>query len=311
LRFSISDVGSILLSRMLLLNPTQESHLALAFGYARKNSMPLDSISHLQGVLDRMVQSGARGISPGSVSVIQRKLMAMEDSGLALLFGKPSLDLADLKGLNVLNLTDARKDMSASIAPAFLLSKLFNGLPEIGDSERPKYAIFFDEAHYLFKDSNKSLRDLMVTMLKQISSKGVAVFFVTQDVSDLPEEILGQLSTKIIFSQKTLTEKGNARLRALAKSFPDRGQPEGASGSLPEIAETLKSLPPGTALVSTLDNQGNQTEPKVVKMFAPATTMEVVPDDVLRRATDRKLIEKYGARVERESPNDAPLFVTG
>ncbi len=284
MRFSLQDAGSILLSRLLSLNPTQESHLVLAFSYARKSGLALDDITQLQFVLDEMVRTGQRGISPPSVSVIQRKLAAMEDSGLGRMFGKPSLDLFDLSGLNVLNLSDARKDMSASIAPAFILNKLFNELPEVGDSGRPRFAIFFDEAHYLFKDSNKSLRDLMVTILKQIRSKGVAVFFITQDATDLPEEILSQLSTKIIFSQKTLTEKSNARLRALAKSFPNAGQ---------DFAETLKSLPPGTAIISSLDRGGNQTAPKEVKVFAPASTMEVVPDDVLRKFTDPKLIAKY------------------
>jgi hypothetical protein len=284
LRFSLSEAGSVLLSRLLFLNPTQESILAIAFSYARKNGRPMDGIGELQDILDEMVQSGQRGISPSSVSVIQRKLMALEDSGLARLFSRPSLQISDLKGLNVLNLSDARRDMSAPIAPAFLLNKLFNELPEVGDAGKPSFVIFFDEAHYLFRDSNKSLRDLMVTILKQIRSKGVAVFFVTQDASDLPEEILAQLSTKIIFSQKTLTEKGNSRLRALAKSFP--GSDEG-------LAETLKSLPPGTAIVSTLDGSGNQTSPAQVKVFAPGTTMAIVPDDVLRKATDPRLIAKY------------------
>jgi uncharacterized protein len=293
MRFSLQDAGSVLLSRLLSLNPTQESHLTLAFSYARKSGLALDDLSQLQFVLDEMVRTGQRGISPPSVSVIQRKLSAMEDSGVARMFGKPSLDLSDLSGLNVLNLSDARKDMSASIAPAFVLNKLFNELPEVGDSGQPRFAIFFDEAHYLFKDSNKSLRDLMVTILKQIRSKGVAVFFITQDATDLPEEILSQLSNKVIFSQKTLTEKGNSRLRALAKSFPNAGQ---------DFAETLKSLPPGTAIVSSLDSGGNQTAPKEVKVFAPASTMEVVPDEVLRKFTDPKLIARYNQARPKTAP---------
>ena len=288
LRFRLCDVGPVLFSRLLSLNPTQESHLALAFSYAKKNGRELDTIAHLQDVLDRMVETKERGISPSSISVIQRKLTALGDSGLHQMFGRPGVERADLQGLNVLNLSDARKDMSASIAPAFLLNKLFNELPEVGEQEKPVIAVFFDEAHYLFKDANRSLRDLMVTILKQIRSKGVAVFFVTQDVTDLPEEILSQLSTKIIFSQKTLTEKGNARLRALAKSFPIS-----ATGDQNGILETLKTMPPGTALISTLDDSGNQTEPKVVRVFAPATSMEVLGDDELRAATDPKLIAKY------------------
>ena len=173
------------------------------------------------------------------------------------------------------------------MAPAFLLHKLFEELPEVGDVDEPVLTIFFDEAHYLFKDANRTLRDLMVTILKQIRSKGVSVFFVSQDVGDIPDEILSQLSTKIIFSQKVLTEKGNARLRALARSFPN---------SEIEVSETLKTLPPGTALLSTLDGSGNQTAPLQVRVFAPATTMAIVPDQELRKAADQRLIAKYAER---------------
>ena len=284
MRFSVSEVGAVLLSRLLSLNPTQESHLVLAFSYARKNGRPLDTTNQLLDVLDELVATNQRGISQSSVSVIQRKILALEESGLARMFGKPDIGLEDLQGLNVLNLSDARTDMAVSMAPAFLLQKLFNELPEMGEVGQPKFVVFFDEAHYLFKDANKSLRDLMVTILKQIRSKGVSVFFVTQDVGDIPDEILSQLSTKIIFSQKVLTERGNARLRALARSFPN---------SKLDVSETLKVLPPGTALLSTLDESGNQTAPVQVKVFAPATTMAVVADDELRRATDPKLIAKY------------------
>lgn len=292
MRFSISETGSVLFSRLLSLNPTQESHLTIAFSYARKKGLPLNTTEDLLDVLDELVSSNQRGISPSSVSVIQRKVLALEESGLGRMFGKPSISVQDLFGLNILNLSDARRDMSVSLAPAFLLQKLFDHLPEVGEVEKPEFVIFFDEAHYLFKDANRSLKDLMVTMLKQIRSKGVSVFFVTQDVTDIPDEILGQLSTKIIFSQKPMTKKGNTRLKALASSFPN---------PRPETYETIKSMPPGTALLSTLDRGGNQTEAAKVRVFAPATTMEVVPDSILRKVTDTDLIAKY-ARQEKERP---------
>ncbi len=287
MRFSVSETGAVLFSRLLSLNPTQESHLVIAFSYARKNHIPLDTTSQLLDLLDELIKTEQRGMSQSSISVIQRKIMALEESGLAKMFGKPDIDISDLKGLNVLNLSDARKDALATMAPAFLLHKLFEELPEVGDVDEPVLTIFFDEAHYLFKDANRTLRDLMVTILKQIRSKGVSVFFVSQDVGDIPDEILSQLSTKIIFSQKVLTEKGNARLRALARSFPN---------SEIEVSETLKTLPPGTALLSTLDGSGNQTAPLQVRVFAPATTMAIVPDQELRKAADQRLIAKYAER---------------
>jgi uncharacterized protein len=304
-RFSAASVGHVLFSRLLSLNPTQESHLAIAFSYAKKARMPLDTPEQLLDVLDALISTSQRGVSPSSVSVIQRKIIALQESGLERLFGKPSVRLDDLGGLNVLNLSDARADMAVAMAPAFLLQKLFSGLPEVGDSDKPRFAIFFDEAHYLFRDANKSLRDQMVTILKQIRSKGVAVFFVTQDVTDIPDEILGQLSTKIIFSQKTMTEKGNARLRALAKSFPKSDF---------DVMEALKSLPPGTALLSTLDGAGNQTAPVRVNVFAPATTMSVVPDDALRAACDPALLRKYAvkeAAAPKNKPNSIVASISG
>lgn len=304
MRFSIMAAGSVLISRMLALNPTQESHLSIAFSYARKKGIPLDSAGQLLDVLDELVSTGQRGISPSSISVIQRKVLALEESGLSKMFGKPSIKIEDLLGLNVLNLSDARRDMAVSMAPAFLLQMLFDRLPEVGDVARPEFVIFFDEAHYLFKDANRSLRDLMVTMLRQIRSKGVSVFFVTQDVGDIPDEILGQLSTKIIFAQKPMTEKGNARLRALAKSFPGSG--DGQSQTQNAVLETLKSMPPGTAMLSTLDDEGNQTPAREIRVFAPATTMEVVPDEVLRKSTDASLIAKYS---KQETGNPKPRAV--
>jgi len=292
LRFSLSDAGTILISRLLSLNPTQESHLSMAFSHARKKNIPLHTFEELLDVLDVLVKTKARGFSSSSVSVIERKVVALIDSGLGEMFGKPNISINDLRGLNVLNLSDSRKNMAVSIAPAFLLQMLFDKLPEKGDVDKPEYVIFFDEAHYLFKDSNKSLQDLMVTILKQIRSKGVSVFFVTQDVTDLPDEILSQLSTKIIFSQKVFTQKGNRRLKALAKSFPD---------SELDVLERLKRMPTGVAIVSTLDKSGNQTEPKEVTMFAPATTMEVVDDETLLRASDPKLIKKYYSKKAKKA----------
>jgi hypothetical protein len=291
LRFSLRDVGPILLSRLLSLNPTQESHLSLAFAYARKSGAPFDTLEDLLQVLDSMVEKEERGVSKSSVAVIQRNVLALQESGIDAMFGSPSISLDDLQGLNVLNLSDSRKNMLASIAPAFLLQKLFNELPELGDVEQPKFAIFFDEAHYLFKDANKSLRDLIVTMLRQIRSKGVSVFFVTQDVADLPDDILSQLGTKIIFAQRVATAKGEADLRALSRSFPKTDEFD--------LVEEFKSLPPGTAIITTLDSTGNQAKPVKVSIFAPATTMEVLDYKTLREETDPALLQKYSREATR------------
>ena len=299
MRFSLSEIGSVLLSRLLLLNPTQESHLSIAFSFAEKNGRILNTISDLLNIFDEMVVKKERGMSKSSISVIERKILSLSNSGLDVLFGKPSVDLKDLSGLNVLNLSDMRSNFSISIMPAFLLYKLFRELPECGEVEVPKFVVFFDEAHYLFKDSNKSLNDLIITILRQIRSKGVSVFFITQEVSDIPEEILGQLSTKIIFSQKTFTEKGERRLRALARSFP---------GADESIVEKLKTIGPGTAIFSTPDEGGSQSVAKKIRVFAPATTMKIVDDDTLLKNTDSNLLSKYSKiSIQRQSkPASSP-----
>jgi hypothetical protein len=294
LRFSLKDVGPVLLSRLLELNSTQESHLALAFSYARKQSRELNTTEDLLEILEDMVEKEARGISKSSVNVIERKLLFLQESGLDEMFGIPSIGLRDMGGLNVLNLSESRRNMLASIAPAFLLQKLFNELPEVGDVEKPEYAIFFDEAHYLFKDANKSLRDLIVTILKQIRSKGVSVFFVTQDVADLPDDVLSQLSTKIIFAQRIATAKGETALRALSKSFPKTDEID--------LMEEFKALAPGVAIVTTLDEKGKQTKPDKVRMFAPATTMEVVDFKKLREEIDPVLLKKYAEKDKKKRP---------
>jgi len=294
MRFSLREIGPVLFSRLLELNSTQESHLSLAFSYSRKTGTSLETIEDLLSALDSMVAGEERGISKSSVSVIERKLLSLQESGLDAMFGSPSISLDDLQGLNVLNLSDSRKNMLASIAPAFLLQKLFNELPELGEVEQPKFAIFFDEAHYLFKDANKSLRDLIVTILRQIRSKGVSVFFVTQDVADLPDDVLSQLGTKIIFAQRVATAKGEADLRALSRSFPKTDEFD--------LVEEFKALSPGTAIITTLDAMGNQTKPVKVSLFAPATTMEVVDYKTLREETDPRLLRKYGREAQQAKP---------
>jgi len=287
LRFSVEKVGPILISKLLSLNPTQESHLILTFSYAKKTGKKIHTLEQVLDILEEMLKTNQRGISKSSISVIERNIITTKESGLGELFGHPNIDISDLNGMNVLNLSNVRKNMSVSIAPAFLLQILFDRLPEVGDVETPRFALFFDEAHYLFKDANKSLRNLMVTILKQIRSKGVAVFFVTQDVTDIPDEILSQLSTKIIFSQKVFTQKGNRKLKALANSFPK---------SKIDLMEKLKTMPPGYAITSTLDTTGNQTAPVEVKIFAPATSMEVIADNTLLTSTNQELLKKYSGK---------------
>ncbi len=290
LRFSILKIGPILLSKFLNLNTTQQSHLELVFSIAKKNSLPLDSISDLLFILSKISKENLPGFSKSSISVIQRSLLSLEGKITSNLFGSPSFDLADFKSLNVLNLSNCKTEPSSTLALVFLLNHLFSELDEVGDLGSPRYAIFIDEAHYLFNDSNNELRNYLSTILKQIRSKGVSVFFVTQQVSDIPEDILSLLSTKIIFSQKILSEKGVSHLRSISKSFP--------SSSL-DIFEILKSLAPATAIFSSLDEFGSQTPPVIVNLFTPSTSMEILDQKDLLKTTSQILLKKYSQKSQK------------
>ncbi|MCX6767240.1 MAG: DUF853 family protein, partial [Candidatus Micrarchaeota archaeon] len=228
LRFRVRDVGAVLFSRLLGLNPVQESHLNIAFIYAEQNAKDLLSLGDLKAVLEFLKDNPdeVSGTSPQAISVVLRKLSELAAGQAASMFGEPAIDLKDAleEGrVNVLNLADVKDDSVSAIAAAFLLYKLFNELPEIGEAARPKLVFFLDEAHVLFQGANKSLVELVVKILRRIRSKGVGVFFMTQDALDLPSPVLKLLGTKIQFAMRAFTRKGLGDMKAIAESFPESG----------------------------------------------------------------------------------------
>lgn len=301
MRFSLQDVDPALVSRLLELNPTQESHVVLAHVLARKDKRELHDLDDLAEILEELVERKAPGVSAQAVNVILRKIVELEHKGLANLFGHPALDLSDLlgSGHHVVYLGDVRKHASiASVLPVFLLYRLFVELPQ---SSSLKIVVFLDEAHTLFVGANKSLMELVERILRQIRSQGVGVFFVTQSVSDLPDRILGLLNTKIVFSTKAFTKSGLADVRALSQGFP--------KSDFYALSQELAKMGAGQSLVSFLDASGKQLPPLKVQWFPPQSAMAALSLEELKKAGEGKLREKYkrsSKRTARTSRFESP-----
>ncbi|MBI4361293.1 DUF853 family protein [Candidatus Micrarchaeota archaeon] len=301
MRFSLQDVDPALVSRLLELNPTQESHVVLAHVRARKDRIDLHDLDDLAALLEKLVSEKSPGVSAQAVNVVLRKIVELEHKGLSDLFGHPALDLNDLlgSGHHVVYLGDVRKHASiASVLPVFLLYRLFVELPQ---SSSLKIVVFLDEAHTLFLGSNKSLVELVERILRQIRSQGVGVFFVTQSVSDIPDRILGLLNTKIVFATKAFTKAGLADVRALSQGFP--------KSDFYALSQEMGGMGVGQSVVSFLDASGHQLPPLKVQWFAPQSAMAALTIEELKKAGQGRLREKYrrtakkrSARARFESP---------
>jgi len=262
-RAAISEMGPLLLSRLLDLNDTQEGVLNIAFRVADENGLLLLDLKDLRAILgyvaehadELTVQYG--NISKASVGAIQRQLLILENQGAAQFFGEPALKLADLirsarDGRGTINILAADALMASprlySTFLLWLLSELFEELPEIGDPEKPKLVFFFDEAHLLFNDAPKALLEKIELVVRLIRSKGVGVYFVTQNPLDVPEEILGQLGNRVQHALRAFTPRDQRAVRAAAETF--RANP------VLDTATVITELGKGEALVSFLERNG-------------------------------------------------------
>ena len=266
IRATVSEMGAILLSRMLDLNDVQQGVLSVVFRAADDEGLLLLDMKDLQAALtyasDHASELGAKygNVSPATVATIQRKLLVLEDQGGDKLFGEPALSLGDLmrtdgSGRGYVNLLAADKLIaSPQLYATFLLwlmSELFEELPEVGDPEKPRLVFFFDEAHLLFRDAPKPLLEKVEQVVRLIRSKGVGVYFVTQNPADIPETVLGQLGNRVEHALRAYTPVEQRGLRAAADSF--RANPAF------DTAEAIQALGVGEALVSVLDEKGAPT----------------------------------------------------
>ncbi|WKZ57383.1 MAG: DUF853 family protein [Bdellovibrionota bacterium] len=309
LRTTISEMGPLLLSRLLQLNPTQEGVLHIAFKLADDEGMVLLDLKDLRALLQEVanrsseLQSSYGNVSSASVGSIQRGLLTLESQGGTLLFGEPALRLADLmrtdfSGRGVVNIVCAQKLLESPKVYAtlllWLLSELYEQLPEVGDIEKPRLVFFFDEAHLLFDDAAPALVDRIEQVVRLIRSKGVGVFFVTQHPLDIPEKVAAQLGNRIQHALRAFSPKEQRALRAVAETF----RCDDASA----LERDLLELVPGEAVVSFMGADGAPTKAERALILPPASRIGTITDQERRSIMADSLVgASYDVDVERVS----------
>ena len=309
-RITISAMGPMLLGRMLGLTDVQQGVLNIAFRIADEEGLLLIDLKDLRSMLS-YVNDHAKEIEPvygrvssQSVGAILRSLLAVEDQGGDVFFGEPALDLADMlacdeSGQGIVNVLRAEKLISSpQVYAMFLLwmiNELYEMLPEVGDPDKPKLVFFFDEAHLLFDDMPKALRDKLVQAVKLIRSKGVGLYFISQSPSDIPDEVLAQLSNRIQHGLRAYTPAEQKTVKATAEAFREN--------SAFDAAEALLELGTGEALVSCLDEDGKPCVVERAMVLAPECTMGAASPETVQAAIDNQPqpMAKYGTAVDRES----------
>ncbi len=315
IRTTIEDMGSQLLARLFDCSDAQEGILTLAFKIAKEKQMPLLDISDLRSMLQFLTESKDElqaeygTINKGSVGALLRDVLTLEEAGAKNFFGEPALNVKDwLKkspdGSGLVHVLDGRKLIQDSrlysIFLLWLMSELFEELPEVGDMDKPKLVFFFDEAHLLFKDTPKLLLEKIEMVVKLVRSKGVGIYFVTQNPADIPDGVLSQLGNKIQHALRAFTEKDQKAIRAAAKSF--RINPN------LDIAKTLTTLGVGESLVSVLDEKGTPTETKEVLNAPPMSQIGPLSAEAKTAMIESSLFGTiYGKTVDRESAHEMIL----
>ncbi len=308
-RTTISEMGPLLLSRLLSLNDTQEGVLTLVFRVADDNGMLLLDLKDLRAMLQHVGDNAATyktqygNVSPASIGAIQRGLLALEENGGDKLFGEPAMSLDDLlqtdtSGQGVVNLLVADRLLhTPQVYTSFLLwllSELFEQLPEVGDLDKPKLVFFFDEAHLLFDDVPKPLMDRIEQVTRLIRSKGVGVYFVTQNPLDIPYEVLGQLGNRVQHALRAFTPRDQKAVKAAAETF--RANPAF------DVEEAITQLAVGEALVSVLDDSGSPTIVERALILPPHGQIGAISDEQRQQILSGSVIAgHYEKTLERDS----------
>jgi DNA helicase HerA-like ATPase len=310
MRATVSEFGPVLLSRILDLNDTQEGVLAIIFKYCDDNQMPLLDLKDLKKVIQYVTEEGKEElekdygkISPATTGIILRKAMELEQQDADLFFGEISFDIRDLLRrdrdgngyVNIIRLTDIQdKPKLFSTFMLSLLAEIYNMMPEKGDVDKPELVIFIDEAHLIFNQASKALLNEIETIVKLIRSKGVGVFFVTQNPMDVPNEVLAQLGLKVQHALRAFTAIDRKAIKLTAENFP--------LSDYYKTDETLTALGIGEALVTALNEKGIPTPLAATMMRAPMSRMDILTADEvssINRKSD--LVPKYSETIDRES----------
>ena len=308
MRTTVEQMGSMLLARLLDLNDTQSGVLSLTFRIAEDEKLPLVDMKDLRLMLDYVAKNADRysttygNVSTATIGAIQRSLLTLAEQGGDKFFGEPAFDIYDLlqteNGRGVMNILAADELMLQpklySTFLMWLLTSIYEKMPEIGDMELPKMVFFFDEAHMLFKDTSRALTDKIEQIVRLIRSKGIGIYFISQSPSDLPEAILGQCGNRVQHALRAFTPKDQAAVKAAAQTF----RPNPAFSTEREILE----LGTGEALVSFLDEKGAPSIVQRAKILFPLSQIGAITDE--QRAeliASSRIAGKYDEAVDRES----------
>lgn len=313
IRSTISEMGPVMLTRLLGLNDTQGGVLSIAFQVADEQGWELDDLKDLRALLNFVSENATEigkhygNISTATVGAILRSLLVIEQQGGNYFFSEPAFNVLDLlkttnDGRGVVNVLNSTKLMQSpqlySTFLFWLLSELFENLDEVGDLEKPRMVFFFDEAHVLFNNDNKVLLEKIELLVRLIRSKGVGIFFVTQNPTDIPDNVSSQLGTKIQHGLRAFSPKELKDVKSIAATFR-------SDGSF-DVEQTIVNLGVGEAVVSTLDLKGIPTSAQKIMVCPPRSLMGVVnPQDVLYTVNHSDLYAKYSEATESFSAYEA------
>lgn len=314
LRSTVESFGSVLFSRMLGINDTQEGVIALLFQYAKQNNLPLIDLADIKSLLQfvqtdngkAQIEATYGAVASSSTGAIMRKIIELEAQGGGDFFGEPAFNVIDLLGTNtqglgvisILRLLDMQdKPKLFSTMMLKLLSDVYRVMPELGDPAKPKIVLFIDEAHLIFNNASKALLSLLDTTVKLIRSKGVGIIFCTQSPNDIPENVLSQLGLKIQHALRAFTAKDRTAMKLVAQNFP--------VSTYYKTEQILTELGIGEALVSGLNAQGEPTPLIQCMVRAPESRMGVLTDQELQQiATSSALAAHYSERKKCNSAKD-------
>lgn len=310
LRATVSEFGPVLFSRILDLNDTQAGVVSVIFKYCDDNKMPLLDLKDIKKIINYITEEGKEEIeenygkiSTSTTGTILRKIIELEQQGADLFFGETSFDINDLlrfdengKGyINIIRLTDIQdKPKLFSTFMLSLLAEIYQQMPEKGDADQPELVLFIDEAHLIFNEASKTLLDQIETIVKLIRSKGIGVFFITQNPMDVPSGVLAQLGLKIQHALRAFTANDRKAIQMTADNYP--------ISQFYKTDELITSLGIGEALVTALNEKGIPTPLAATMMRAPQSRMDILTETEIAEINSKsKLVRKYGELIDRES----------
>lgn len=309
LRVTVSEMGPLMLSKILDLNDTQMGVLNIIFKVADSEGLLLIDLKDLKQVINFVndnrdeISKNYGNVASQSLSAISRKLLFIEDAGGDLFFGEPAIDINDLvrtdaSGRGIVNILNASKLISNpllySMLLLYLLSEIYENFPEVGDLEKPKLVFFFDEAHLLFNNTPSVLKDKIIQVVRLVRSKGVGVFFITQNPLDVPEEVSSQLSNRIVHQLRAYSPKELKAINAVANTF--------RQDDSMDLKEEIINLRTGEAIVSFADESGAPTLADKALILPPHSSFATLNDSEYRNLVESSNIySKYKNSVDRES----------